>query len=151
VGAPFDGKARKGVVYRLKEAPQLPVKYPYLTISDNAGEPADVLTVSNFGRIKEKLKKKVKKGTGLEVTVAAARKMDDTSVGRWFEDIKGLHSFCHSSRCQFILSSGATSMHEMVSGPCLDAILKNYDIDPQRHWREMNSWLEMKLSRRANI
>jgi hypothetical protein len=151
VGAPFDGKVREGVVYRLKKAPESPVKYPYLVASENIDESADVLTVNDFRRVKERLKKKVKKGTGLEVTVAPARKMDAAGVGRWFDNIRELHSFCHSSRCQLVLSSGATSVHEMVSGPCLDAILKNCGIDPQRHWREMNSWLETKLSRRVSV
>jgi len=151
VGTPFDGKICEGVVYRLKKAPESAVKYQYLVVSDNAEGPADVLTVNDFRRVKERLKKKVKKGTGLEVTIAPARKMDAASIGRWFDNVRELHSFCHSSRCQLVLSSGATSMHEMVSGPCLDAILKNCDIDPQRHWREMNSWLETKLSRRVSI
>lgn len=151
MGAPFDGKVREGIVYRLKKAPESPVKYPYLVVSDTADRPADVLTVNDFRRVKERLKKKVKKGTGLEVTVAPARKMDAASVGRWFDNIRELHSFCHSSRCQLVLSSGAASMHEMVSGPCFDAILKNCDIDPQRHWREMNTWLETKLSRRVSV
>lgn len=147
----FDAKVREGTVYRLKKAPRSPVKYPYLVVSDNIDEPADILTVNNFHRIKERLKKKVKKGTGLEIIIAPARKMDASSAGRWFTDVKELHSFCHSARCQFILSSGAACMHEMVSGPCLDAILKNCDIDPQRHWLETNSWLETKLSRRVSI
>ncbi|HEV8404513.1 MAG TPA: hypothetical protein VGQ13_01275 [Nitrososphaera sp.] len=151
MGAPFDGKIHENVVYRLKKAPQSPVKYQYLIVSDNVGEPADILTINDFHSVKEKLKKRVKKGTGIEVTIALARKMDAPRVGRWFDDIKELHSFCQSSSRQFILSSGATSMHEMVSGPCLDAILKNCDINPHRHWREMNSWLEARLSRKVFV
>lgn len=151
MGAPFDGKAREGIVYRLKKAPQSPAKYPYLIVSDSLGEPADVLAINDFHRVKEKLKKKVKKGTGLEVVVAPARKMDAVGVGKWLDDIRDLYSFCHSSKCQFILSSGASSMHEMVSGSCFDALLENCGIDPQRHWREMNSWLEARLSRRVTV
>jgi hypothetical protein len=151
VGAPFDGKTREGMVYRLKKGPESPVKYPYLIVSDNLEDHADILTVNDFRRVKERLKKRVKKGAGLEVTVAPARKMDAVGVAKWFDNIRELHSFCHSSRCQLILSSGATCMHEMVSGPCLDAILKNCDIDPHRHWEEMHGWLEAKLSRRASV
>jgi hypothetical protein len=150
VGAPFDGKIKEGFVYRLKMAPDWPAKYPYLVVSERVDVPADVLTIRDFRRAKEKLKKKTKKGTGLEVTVAPARKMDAVAIGKWFEDICDLYSFCHSSRCQFIISSGAASMHEMISGPCLDAILKNCDIDPERHWCEMNRWLEARLSRRVS-
>ena len=76
--------------------------------------------------------------------------MDAVAIGKWLEDICDLYSFCHSSRCQFIISSGAASMHEMISGPCLDAILKNCDIEPDRHWCELNRWLEERLSRRVS-
>lgn len=148
---PFDGKVREGAVYRLGRAPRQPVKYRYLVVSDKMEEPADIVTVEDFRRAKEKMKKKLKRGTGLEVTIAPARKMDAAAVGRWLEDIGELYSLCHSSRCQLILSSGATSMHEMVSGPCMDVILKNCGINPERHWREMNSWLEARLSRRVSV
>jgi hypothetical protein len=127
------------------------VKYPYLTVSDSVAENADIIVVYDFRRVKEKMKKKARNGIGLEVTIAPARKMDATNLGKWFESIRDLHSFCQSSKCQLVLSSGATSMSEMVSGPCLDAILKNCDIDPQNYWREMNSWLEARLSRRVYV
>ena len=151
MGVPFDSKVREGVIYRLKKTPLFPAKYPYLVVSDNTDGPTDVLSITDFRRIKEKLKKKVKKGTGLEVTVASARKMDAVGIGKWLNDIEELYSFCHSSGCQLVLSSGASSMHEMVSGPCLDAILKNCGIDPEKQWHDMNIWLETKLSRRVSV
>ena len=126
------------------------MKYSYLLVSDNIDEPADVLMIRDFRNVKEKLKKKMKKGTGLEMTVTPARKMDSVAVGKWIQDLKDLYSFCHSSRCQFIISSGASSIHEMVSGPCLDAILENCDIDSQKHWREMDNWIAERLSRRVS-
>jgi hypothetical protein len=149
VGAPVDGNVKEGFVYRLKKAPDSPAKYPYLVVSERVDEPADVLTIRDFRSAKDRLKKKTKRGTGLEVNVAPARKMDAVAIGKWLEDIWDLYSFCHSSRCQFIISSGAASMHEMISGPCLDAILKNCHIDPARHWCEMNRWLEERLSRKV--
>lgn len=148
---PFDSNVREGLIYRLKKTPRFPTNYPYLVVSDNTDESADVLSITDFRRIREKLKKKVKTGTGLEVTVASARKMDAVGIGKWLNDIEELYSFCHSSRCQLILSSGASSMHEMVSGPCLDAILKNCGIDHEKQWRDMNIWLETKLSRRVSV
>ena len=147
IGTPFDGKIREGVVYRLK-TPQRSAKYRYLVVSDKVGESADIVTIRNFTGSKEKLKK-VKKGTGIEITIAPVRKMDAAGVGRWFEGVAKLYSFCHSSRCQLILSSGASSINEMVSGACLDAILKNCGINPERHWLEMNDWMESRLSRRV--
>jgi RNase P/RNase MRP subunit p30 len=144
---PFEGEVRKGVICRLRTAPPLAVNYPYLVVSDNVGKPADILMIRDFNKVQKELKKKVKKGTGLELTVNPARKMDSSSVGKWFNNLSDLYRFCHSSSCQFILSSGATSEYEMISGPCLDAILKTVGIEPQIHWCRMGNWLEEKLSR----
>ena len=148
VGTQFDGKIREGLIYRLDKA-QKTAKYRHLVVSDDLEESADIILIKAFRRSKEKLKRKVKKGTGLEITIAPARKMDAVSVGKWFEDISELYAFCHSSRCQMILSSGAKSEYEMVSGPCFDAILRNSGIEPERHWQEINNWLEGRLSKRV--
>jgi RNase P/RNase MRP subunit p30 len=144
---PFEGGVRKGVICRLRTSPPRAVYYPFLVVSDNVGKPADILMIRDFNKVEKELKKKVKKGTGLELTVNPARKMDSGSVGKWFNNLSDLYRFCHSSRCQFILSSGATSEYEMISGPCLDAILKTVGIEPEAHWRRMGTWLEEKLSR----
>jgi RNase P/RNase MRP subunit p30 len=118
-----------------------------LVVSENVREPADILMIRDFNKVKKQLKKKIKKGTGLELTINPARKMDGGSVGKWFSSLRNLYAFCHSSRCQFILSSGATSEYEMVSGPCLDAILKSAGIEPQGYWHNVGKWLEERLSR----
>jgi RNase P/RNase MRP subunit p30 len=118
-----------------------------LIVSEDVGEPADILMIKDFSKAKKQLKKKIKKGTGLELIVNPVRKMDGGSVGKWFSNLNDLYAFCHSSHCQFILSSGATSEYEMISGPCLDAILKTAGIEPQSHWRNMGKWLEEKLLR----
>jgi hypothetical protein len=146
-GVPFDGKVHEGLICRLRTAQPPAVNYPYLVVSEDVGEPADILMIKDFNKVKKQLKKKVKKGTGLELTVNPARKMDGSSVGKWFSNLSDLYAFCHSSRYQFILSSGATSEYEMISGPCLDAILKTVGIEPQAHWRKMGKWLEEKLLR----
>lgn len=112
--------------------------------------PADVLMISDFNKVKKKLKKKIKKGTGLELTVNPGRKMDGSSVGKWFSSMRELYAFCQSSRCQFILSSGARSQYEMISGPCLDAILKTAGIEPQSYWYTMEKWLEERLLRNVS-
>ena len=150
VGVPFFGEVCEGIIYRLKDAPSVPVKYQYLTVSENIDDAADILMINDFRKLKESLKKKVRKGTGLELTVKPARKMDAAALAKWFECVNELYSFCHSSRCQFILSSGAGSAYEMVSGPCLDAILKTADVDPQTHWNNMVQWIDAKLSKRVS-
>jgi RNase P/RNase MRP subunit p30 len=142
---PFDGKVHEGLICRVRTTPSLAVNYPYLVVSEDIDEPADILMIKDFNKVKKQLKKKVKKGTGLELSVNPARKMDGGSVGKWFGNLNDLYALCHSSRCQFILSSGATSEYEMISGPCLDAILKTVGIEPQGHWRSLEKWLEGKL------
>jgi hypothetical protein len=97
-GIPFDGNVREAVIYRLRAAPSEAVNYPYLIASDNISQPADILMIRDFKKVKEQLKKKIKKGTGLELTINPARKMDARSVGKWFNNLSELYAFCHSSR-----------------------------------------------------
>ncbi len=150
VGAPFVDTVVDGIIYRLRAVPPTPVKYPYLIVSENIEESADILPIRDFRRINKQMKKKIRKGTGLEVTVSPVRKMDASYVGKWFINLARLYAFCHSSRCQFILSSGAGSEYEMVSGPCLDAILESAGIDPESHWQNMGEWLDDRLSRKVS-
>ena len=149
VGSPFGVRVYEGVIYRLKDLPSAAVNYPYLTVSESVEEPADLLMIRDFRKVKNRLKRKIKEGTGLEVLVKPVRRMDAASVGKWFDCLNELHIFSRSSHCQFILSSGAASIYEMVSGRCLDAILKTAGIDPQTHWHNMEEWLEAKLSKRV--
>ncbi len=122
-----------------------------MTVSERIGEYTDIVTIRDFMRAKDRLKKNIRRGTGLEVTIAPARKMNAATIGRWFGSIRNLHSFCKSSKCQLVLSSGATSMHGMILGPCFDAILRNCGIDPERHWKDMDAWLSARLSRRVTF
>jgi hypothetical protein len=150
VAVTFDGKEHEGAVYRLRTAPSNAVDYPYLVVSENLDEPADILTISDFSKVKKEMKKKLKKGTGLEITINPARKMDSVSVGKWFRSVMDLYKLCHWLRCQFIISSGATSKYEMISGPCLDAILKTVGIEPQSYWSNLTKWLEQRLARNVS-
>lgn len=138
------------VIHRLRQSPGRAVNYQYLVVSESIEDMPrlDVLVVKDMGRIKEKLKRKIKLGIGLEMAVAPARKM---GAGRWFSDMRDLFSYCQSSGCQFILSSSADSPRSMVSGQCFDAILETSGIDPCDHWSEMNEWLNMRLARRVRV
>ena len=140
----------RGVMHRLRQSPGRAVNYSYIVVSENAEDMPriDIIAVRDFSRMKEKLKKKVKPGIGLEMQVAPARKMD---AGRWFSDVRDLYNFSRSSGCQFILSSGADSPHAMVSGLCFDAILETSGIDPEEHWGSVQEWLESRLARRVRI
>jgi hypothetical protein len=134
IGA-FDAQA--GAIHRLRQKPAKAVKFDYLLVSENVEDAswADVITIKDFRRLKEKLKKKARPGLGLEMVVAQARKMDSAAAGRWLADISDLYNFCQSAKCQFILSSG----EGMISGQCLDAILETCGIDSQKHWVSMSA------------
>ena len=131
--------------------------YPYLVVSEKIDElllsssSIDIFVVTAFKEINDNLKKKVRKkrGIGLEVSLADLRKSDGLQVGKWFNQIRDLYKFCRSSNCQFILSSGANSVVEMVSGRSFDSILRICDIKPEHYWRELGEWIESKSHTRC--
>jgi hypothetical protein len=131
--------------------------YPYLVVSEKIDElllsssAIDIFVVTAFKDINDNLKKKVRKkrGIGLEVSLADLRKSDGLQVGKWFNQIRDLYKFCRSSNCQFILSSGANSVVEMVSGRSFDSILRICDIKPEHYWRELGEWIESKSHTRC--
>ena len=131
--------------------------YPYLVVSEKIDElllsssTIDIFVVTAFKDINDNLKKKVRKmrGIGLELSLADLRKSDGLQVGKWFNQIRDLYKFCRSSNCQFILSSGANSVVEMVSGRSFDSILRICDIKPEHYWRELGEWIESKSHTRC--
>jgi hypothetical protein len=131
--------------------------YPYLVVSEKIDElllsssSIDIFVVTAFKEINDNLKKKVRKkrGIGLEVSLADLRKSDGLQVGKWFNQIRDLYKFCRSSNSQFILSSGANSVVEMVSGRSFDSILRICDIKPEHYWRELGEWIESKSHTRC--
>jgi hypothetical protein len=131
--------------------------YPYLVVSEKIDElllsssSIDIFVVTAFKDINDNLKKKVRKkrGIGLEVSLADLRKSDGLQFGKWFNQIRDLYKFCRSSNSQFILSSGANSVVEMVSGRSFDSILRICDIKPEHYWRELGEWIESKSHTRC--
>jgi hypothetical protein len=131
--------------------------YPYLIVSEKIDElllsssTIDIFVITAFKDINDNLKKKVreKRAIGLEISLADLRKSDGLQVGKWFNRIRDLYKFCRSSNCQFILSSGANSVVEMVSGRSFDSILRTCDIKPEDYWRELGEWIESKSHTRC--
>jgi len=140
-----------GAIRRISGEPASPVKYQYLVVSDKIEDVqrADLVLVQNFERAKEKLKKKIRAGTGLEVQVSHARAMDARNAAKWLDHVKELYRFCKLARCQLVMTSGATSQWGMVSGRSFDALLKECGIEPLRYWQELERWLEFRLERRV--
>jgi hypothetical protein len=141
-------------IYRIKNSPQLPVKYDYLIVSENISSlpHIDILSIKDFHRLKEKLRtSRSKNAIGIEITIESARSMDAKGAARWMVDAYELYSFCHSFGFQFILSSGATNPEGTVSGRSFDAILKTIGIEPQKYWHGLDNWLKLRSERRVHI
>jgi RNase P/RNase MRP subunit p30 len=65
-------------------------------------------------------------------------------VGKWLKEVKSIYEFCKSNDCQFILSSGASSINELVSARSFESILKLIGISPKNYWNEVSEWLYTK-------
>jgi RNase P/RNase MRP subunit p30 len=127
------------------------MNFPYLSVSDNVNslQSADLITISNFRNAKASLKKKLKEGLGIEFLLHPARKMDAEDLSKWFAELREAYTFCESSGCQFILSSGARWPIEMISGRSFDEILTEVGIDYHKHWSDLDRWLTSILAKKV--
>ena len=139
------------IIYRVNRKPTELTSYPYLVVCKKIEEistsSTDILVVDDLKRIEDHLKRRARKRIGLEITVSHARKQDGPNIGKWFNQIRNLYKFCKLNDYQFILSSGANSELEMVSGRSFDSILKICDIKPEQYWRDLTEWIETKYQR----
>ena len=127
LGTDYNDKIEENVIYRLNKKPKTTPDYRYLVVSEKIDQlfpSIDILVIREFKKIKDNLKRNIKKGIGLEVTISDLRKAEGPQVGKWFNQLRDIHKFCKSSNCQLIISSGACSSLEMVSGRCFESILK---------------------------
>ncbi len=152
VGIDYAGKiSLDNIIYRINKKPTELTSYPYLVvckkIEEISNSSTDILMVEDLKRIEDHLKRRARKRIGLEVTLSHARKQDGPNIGRWFNQIRNLYRFCKLNDYQFILSSGANSELEMVSGRSFDSILKICDITPEQYWRDLAEWIETKYQR----
>jgi RNase P/RNase MRP subunit p30 len=152
IGTDYAGEISiDNIIYRINRKPAELTSYPYLVVCKKIEEisvsTTDILVVDDFKRIEDGLKRRVRKRIGLEVTVSRARKQDGPNIGKWFRQIRNLYKFCNLNDYQFILSSGANSELEMVSGRSFDSILKICDIKPEQYWWDLAEWIETKFQR----
>ncbi len=152
IGTDYTGEISiDNIIYRINRKPVELTSFPYLVVCKKIEEisvsTTDILVVDDFKRIEDRLKRGVRKRIGLEVTVSRARKQDGPNIGKWFKQIRNLYKFCKLNDYQFILSSGANSELEMVSGRSFDSILKICDIKPEQYWRDLAEWIETKYKR----
>lgn len=142
-----------GTIRRLAHEPSGPAKYPYLIASDKPDDAqrADLVVIQNFHKAKEKLKKRIRAGTGLEMQISQARSMDARAAAKWLGQVRDAYAFCRLVGCQLVISSGAKSPVEMVSGRSFDALLNECEIDPATYWKDLEKWVESRLARRVTI
>jgi hypothetical protein len=139
-------KPAENIFLRMDKKYPIADHYPYLIVSDNIkilDSKTDLFLIDPFQR-KDAIKYKAKRGLGIEISIAFGKKLNATMAGKWLKEVKSVYEFCKSNDCQFILSSGATYINEMVSARSFESILKLIDISPKNYWNEISEWLYTK-------
>ncbi|MDW0167369.1 MAG: hypothetical protein QOK84_07025 [Nitrososphaeraceae archaeon] len=143
-------RPQEDVILRMDKKYPIADYFPYLIVSDNIRSldgKTDLFLIDPFQR-KDAIKRKVKRGLGIEISIASARKLEAVMVGRWLKEVKSIYEFCQSNHCQFILSSGATSVNEMISARSFESVLNVVGISPRIYWKEISEWLFAKSKAR---
>lgn len=143
-------KPQEDVILRMDKKYPIADYFPYLIVSDNIRSldgKTDLFLIDPFQR-KDAIKRKVKRGQGIEISIASARKLEAAMTGRWLKEVISINEFCQSNNCQFILSSGATSVNEMISARSFESILNVVGISPRVYWKEISEWLSAKSKAR---
>jgi hypothetical protein len=139
-------KPVENIILRMDKKYPMADYYPYLIVSDNINTldgKTDLFLIDPFQR-KDAIKSKAKRALGVEISIAFAKKLNATMVGKWLKEVKSIYEFCKSNDCQFILSSGARSINELVSARSFESILKLIGVSPKNYWNEISEWLYTK-------
>jgi hypothetical protein len=141
-----DSIHREGVILRMNRKLSIADYCPYLIVSDNIkalDSKTDLFMIDPF-LSKDGIKRKAKRGLGIELSISSARKLEAQMIARWIRQARAIYEVCNSNKCQFILSSGAYSIYEMVSARTIESILKFIGIIPSNYWEQLSEWLEAK-------
>ncbi|HEY9398517.1 MAG TPA: hypothetical protein VIP29_01325 [Nitrososphaeraceae archaeon] len=139
-------KPVENIILRMDKKYPIADYYHYLIVSESIKTldgKTDLFLIDPFQR-KDAIKRKAKRGLGIEISIAFAKKLDASMVGKWLKEVKSIYEFSKSNNCQFILSSGATSINELVSARSFESILKFIGISPKNYWEEISEWLYAK-------
>ena len=124
--------------------------YFYLYYQDFLGNPSntygntDILTINDFFNPKNLLRKLSGKNIGFEFLVSKLRYLDTSQVGRWFSYMKYFYGLCKRYGHQFILSSGAKNIYELISLRMINSILDKLEVSSIVYWSNLNQWLSRK-------
>jgi hypothetical protein len=141
---------QENIILRMDKKHPIGDHLPYLIVTDSISSldsKTDLFLIDPF-QGKDALKRKAKRGLGIEISISPVRKLDANLVARWLRELKSIYIFCQSNECQFILSSGATSTNEMISARAFESILTVTGIDPGTYWKKMSEWLYTKTKTR---
>jgi hypothetical protein len=140
------------LILRVSKAQQQGV-LPQLVVSEDVhkiNNDTDILTISDLTKIDHsRLKKKIKPRIGFEIFVSSARRLSGKELAKWMAEAKYLYRLSMSSGCQFILSSGAKSIFEMISARAFESILSILGISPMAYWEDLSNWLSLKDTMRS--
>jgi hypothetical protein len=141
-----DSLHRDDVILRMDRKHSIADYCPYLIVTNNIKtlDANTDLFMSDLLQSKDGIKRKAKRGLGIEISISSARKLEAHMLGRWMRQAKFIYEVCNSNKSQFILSSGAYSIYEMVSARTIESILKFIGISTTNYWEELSEWLETK-------
>ena len=141
---------QEDVILRMDKKYPIANYFPYLIVSDNIrslDRKTDLFLIDPFQRY-DAIKRKVRRSLGIEISIAPARKLEGMMAGKWLKEVKSIYEFCQSNNCQFILSSGATPVNEMISARSFESILNVVGMSPRIYWRQISEWLYAKSKAR---
>jgi hypothetical protein len=107
----------------------------------------DMFSLNSWNTYKimlKKLKKLNRKNIGIEIKIREIRKSNSYEVGKWIKSIKEINKFCKLTDNQLIISSGAETNYESISGNTFDSILKILEIEPIKYWTELEKWIDTR-------
>jgi len=107
----------------------------------------DIFSMNNWNTYKiniKQLKKLNRKNIGMEIKIREIRYCNSYEVAKWVKSIKEINKFCKLTDNQLIISSGAETNYETISGNTFDSLLRIFDIEPTKYWNELEKWIDTK-------
>lgn len=142
------------LVLRFKIKPKKSPLFKYLVVLQesemkiNSKIPLfDIFSLNSWNTYKimlKKLKKLNRKNIGIEIKIREIRKSNSYEVGKWIKSIKEINRFCKLTDNQLIISSGAETNYESISGNTFDSILRILEIEPIKYWTELEKWIDTR-------
>lgn len=142
------------VICLLRKKPPSPTKFPYLVLSNSRrdiySKEVDLLELDTLDHgLLEMLKRCPARKLGIELSTSVLRSYDGQRLAKAITLINSLHKLTEKGRNQLVLTSGASSPYELVSGRCFDALLELCNISPAAYWTGLNRWLDDKIGIRC--